>query len=291
MNLLIFALLFSCNLLFASADKTLSSKELKIKEVKEEPPRFTEYLHLYKQFAQALGPTGNWKEGEIEIVLDPAKIKEVEAKCKQNLMMKRGLGESEAEKWSRVGIIAEDGYWMWVRDAVIFPSGSLGTYNRILWKSSLKAPPGVAVMPVLENGKILLNLNYRHATRSWELELPRGARSDGETLEQTAIRELEEETGCEMIKPILLGKMATDSGLSTSLVPIFLAKVSKQGKREQDDSEAIQANLSFTKEELRQALANGYMEIEIKGNTIRVPCRDSFLAFGLLLAETKALLN
>jgi ADP-ribose pyrophosphatase len=137
---------------------------------------------------------------------------------------------------------------------------------------------------------VVLNLNFRHATRSWELELPRGARREGETLEQTAVRELREETGYHIDKAIFLGKMATDSGLSTSLVPIFLAQVSKQGQSTQDDSEAIHSALAFSKEEIKQGLARGYIELEIKGQLVKVPCRDSFVAFSVLLAEAKTLL-
>ena len=40
------------------------------------------------------------------------------------------------------------------------------------------------------NKKVILNVNYRHATRSWELELPRGVREENETVEMTAKREL-----------------------------------------------------------------------------------------------------
>jgi ADP-ribose pyrophosphatase len=205
-------------------------------------------------------------------------------------MMKKGMSQEEADTWSKVGIVAEDGYWMWIRDAVIFPSGACGTYNRILWKTALQSPPGVAVVPVLANKKILLNLTFRHATRSWEMELPRGVRKWGETLEDAAVRELEEETGYSVKKPVFLGKMATDSGLSTSLVPLYLAEVSQKGETHPDYSEAIKQNLAFSKDELKQGIARGYIEIEIDGTPINVPCRDSFIAFALLVAEIKGLL-
>ncbi len=74
-----------------------------------------------------------------------------------------------------VGVVREDQYWIWLRDAVYFPKGVPVTYDRLIWKSELKSnSPGVAVLPILPSGHVVLNLNYRHATKSWELELPRG---------------------------------------------------------------------------------------------------------------------
>ena len=45
------------------------------------------------------------------------------------------------------------------------------------------------------NLNIVVNLNYRHATRSWEIELPRGMRRSKESLREASARELKEETG------------------------------------------------------------------------------------------------
>jgi len=62
--------------------------------------------------------------------------------------------------------------------------------------------PGVAVFPLLSNGKIVLHLNFRHATRSWELELPRGMIQENELPTDAALRELREGAGLEITAPI-----------------------------------------------------------------------------------------
>ena len=179
------------------------------------------YLNLMRNDdGLSKAPLGSWRKGEIEIVLNPDQIKKVENQTKLRLIS-RGATETEAEKWSSVGIVAEDNYWMWIRDAVIFPSGVYGTYDRLLWKSGMDGIPGVAVLPILANKKIVVNLNYRHATRSWEIELPRGQKKEGETLEQAALRELKEETGYQLTKCTLLGTTAPDSGALMSLTPLF----------------------------------------------------------------------
>ena len=139
-------------------------------------------------------PKGDYHAGEIEIVTDPSLIPSIEETAKARLL-KNGYSEAQAQEFSRVGIVMEDQYWVLLRDAVIFPTGAKGTYNRLSWKCALKGPGGVAVLAVLPNGKIVLNLNFRHATRSWELELPRGGIKEKESIESAALRELREETG------------------------------------------------------------------------------------------------
>jgi len=56
-----------------------------------------------------------------------------------------------------VGVVAQDQYLVWVRDAVVFPSGAKGTYDRFFWQNSLGSPQGVAVLPVQADGCVVLN--------------------------------------------------------------------------------------------------------------------------------------
>ena len=247
------------------------------------------YLNLMQQHAQALGPLGSWKKGEIEIILNLEKIQTIEKQTKLRLIAK-GISEILAEKWSSVGIVAEDNYWIWVRDAVIFPSGVYGTYDRMLWKSNLDGVCGVAILPVLTNKKVVVNLNYRHATRSWEIELPRGQRKMGETEEATAKRELREETGYLLEKTTCMGRIAPDSGVQASLVPVFFAEVSHSGETNKEFSEAISENPAFSKQELKEGFSKGYIEVMLHGQMVKASCRDPFLAYALFQAEVKGLL-
>lgn len=247
------------------------------------------YIQLIKNKPEIFGPLGKWQQGEIEIVLDVDKIKKAEHQARLRLIAK-GFSESEASSWSRVGIVAEDNYWMWIRDAVTFPSGVNGTYDRLLWKSGLDGPTGAFAFPVLATKKIVVNVNYRHATRSWEIELPRGQRNPGESPERSATRELKEETGYMPSKSILLGTIAPDSGTVATQAPIFYMEVSHSGGASRDYSEAIAQNPSFSKEELKQGFSRGYIEILIKGALVKVNCRDASLAYAILIAEEKGLL-
>lgn len=253
---LIFGLFLISSIASASAPAVVTSSSLK------------DYYKYLNDYSKTLGPLGNSKNGEIEIIKDPLKIDEIE----------KSTGR-------KVGIMAEDKYWLWLNDAVQFPNQKSGVYGRLLWKSSLKGRAGVAVMAVLPNGKIVLNRNFRHATRSWEYELPRGAVNSEETIESAATREVKEETGMVIKDLKLLGEMAVDSGTLNTIVPIFLANVSAQEKALPEDSEAIAEIEAFSISELKQGFKKGYIEKVIKGKKESIPLRDPFLAYALLLNE------
>lgn len=278
MNKFINALLCSVSLSFTACAKTTS-----------EDPHLSQYLSMNQEYPNTLGPLGSWRQGEIEIALSPEKISEIE-NLSQKRLISKGFSPSQAKDWTQVGIVAEDNYWIWLRDAVTFPTGAVGTYERLIWKGGLDGPPGVAVMPVLGNKKIIVNVNYRHATRSWEIELPRGARNKHESPEGAAKRELKEETGYFINEPVLLGELAPDTGVLGYVVPIYCGIAIEDGANQQEFSEAIQSNPSFSKEQIKQAFSKGYIEVEIKGQKVQAACRDPFLAYALLQAETKGLL-
>lgn len=230
------------------------------------------YFRLLDQYPQTLGPLGDAQQGEIEIIQDRKKIEELE----------QTMGR-------KIGIVAQDKYWLWINDPVKFPSGKYGVYGRFLWQQSLKGAPGVAVMAVLPDGRIVLNRNYRHATRSWEYELPRGARGADETSEAAAVREVKEETGMVLDKISFLGNMTVDTGFTNSIVPIFMAKVIHQDKATPEDSEAIAGIEAFSLKELKEGYINGYLLMTEKGKTVKIPLRDPFLTFALFQAELRKL--
>lgn len=77
-------------------------------------------------------------------------------------------------------------------DAIQFPSGNPGVHWKVHYMRQ-----GVGVIPVLADGRILLGLHHRYTTQTWGWEIVAGSMdpADG-TPEQTARRELLEETAC-----------------------------------------------------------------------------------------------
>jgi ADP-ribose pyrophosphatase len=250
----------------------------------------SEYLKFLSENQAVLGKKGDFKRGEIEVVTDPLKIKEIE-KLQKARCLKEGMSNEEAILGSKIGVIADDLYWVFLRDAVIFPTGAEGSYNRVIWKSSLdKGPCGVAILPILPEKKIAAIIAFRHATRVWELEIPRGVRHTGEEVGTALKRELEEETGFFAKETFFLGEMAPDPGMASTTTPVYLAKIDKQGLANQDYSEAILGVRIFSISEIKQALISGHIELDIKGRKEKVFVRDSYLTYALFLAECRGMI-
>jgi ADP-ribose pyrophosphatase len=228
------------------------------------------YLDLIHTHPSLTSNPGDASKGEIEIITDPEKMALI-----------------EQETMREVGVISMDKYWVWINDACRFPNGKTGVYGRIMWVKALDSCPGVAVMPMTSDGKVFLNCNFRHATRAWEIELPRGLINPGENQESAARRETAEETGLVVDELILLGEMPPDTGVINSIVPVFCAKVVAQEAPQREDAEAIEDVLCLSIAEIKQAFAQGYYEHVIRGETKRIPFRDPFIAYAVLMYEIK----
>lgn len=263
----------------------------------------TSYFELLSKYPKLKreGDLNNFKKGTYQIVYDEKTIKEIQKECYDRLYTKalsQGLSPFQASElaanYSRPGVVSEDQFWIWIRDVVISPSGFRHTYNRIVWKCDLERIGGAAALPIVidqdKNVKIVIILAFRHATNSWEFEMPRGASKANETSMETAQREILEETGCKTDVLIPLGSITPDSGLTASIVPIFAGKVVKENDAKHDKTEAIKGKYAFTREELMDGYKRGYITIDIDGKATDVPLRDPFLAYALLMAEINHLL-
>ncbi|HET7035026.1 MAG TPA: NUDIX hydrolase [Thermomicrobiaceae bacterium] len=83
-----------------------------------------------------------------------------------------------------------DGKLIRVRvDEVRLPNG------QVRRREVAEHPGAVGILPVLDDGRLVLVRQYRHAVGRSLLEIPAGTREPGESPEVTARRELIEETG------------------------------------------------------------------------------------------------
>ncbi len=81
----------------------------------------------------------------------------------------------------------------------------------------------MAILPLLEDGRILLLRQYRPVIGKWIYEIPAGTVERGEDLLTCARRELEEETGLRAEKMEKLFEMYLAPGYSTEKLHSFLA--------------------------------------------------------------------
>jgi ADP-ribose pyrophosphatase len=169
----------------------------------------------------------NPPSGGFSILLDEEEIRESEAQMSQMLE-----ASGKPTQWSRVGIVYRDQYLLLLRDAVRFPSGLLGTYIRFV--SLRPGIVGVAVLPVYQQ-QIVLIRHFRHATRTWHLEIPRGFSMEASS-EDDAKREIGEEINGTISKLTPLGQVHPNTGMHSDLVALFYAELEAYGSPESEEA-------------------------------------------------------
>ena len=94
------------------------------------------------------------------------------------------------------------------------------------------------MIPILENGNILVQKNYRHPIGKWEYEFPCGTIDEGESPEEAAARELHEETGCVLQEVKFLGSFYPSFGSTDEMIYLFAGRIIvPQGVDINDDSD------------------------------------------------------
>ncbi len=204
------------------------------------PHRIQEYFRFRRQYSDRLGPKGDWTKGEIEILDNPFDIFLAEQSAVKQLTS-QGLSEEEATERVQVGVRSKNRWGVSICDPVKFPGrGALGTYvSEISWSQLERAVDGVAILPQLQDGRFILTKSFRHATRDWVLEIPRGGIDVGTNIVNTIKRELKEEGGVMLIgAPFNLGLYSPDTGILASRIPLFLAHVRILGNPIPEETEA-----------------------------------------------------
>jgi ADP-ribose pyrophosphatase len=168
-------------------------------------------------------------------------------------------GGAEAEAAARAaggsaGVVYTDRYITVIRDPVRFPGGGLGLYVRVLATSGR---PGVVVLPLAGERAVLVE-HYRHATRGWHLEAPRGFGEPGREGASDAARELEEEIGAVPSEILPLGEMYPDTGLLADPVGLYAARF--EGPLSLDTAEGIRRAHLLTPAEADGAVRDGRID-------------------------------
>jgi ADP-ribose pyrophosphatase len=117
-------------------------------------------------------------------------------------------------------------------------------------------PGGAAVIPVLENGDVLLVRQFRYPMGETLLELPAGKIDNQEPPEETARRELEEEVGYRAGQLEKIAEFYSTPGFCDELLHIFLATgLTPVGTRHEEDEEI--EIVRFSRAELKALLETG----------------------------------
>lgn len=121
-------------------------------------------------------------------------------------------------------------------DAIKLPNRSSIVYTRVELKDFC------SVLPITENGKIVMIEIYRYPANYTSLEIPSGYVEQGEKPRDCAIRELEEETGYKARKLTSFGWFYPWTR-STRRAYLFIAKNLTKGRQKTEPTEQIRVRL------------------------------------------------
>ncbi len=117
-----------------------------------------------------------------------------------------------------------------------------------------------AVVPVMEDGRILMVRQYRNALDRETLEIPAGKLNvPGETGKDCVIRELEEETGCLCDQLDWLLNLRTTVAFCDEKIEIFVARNLRQSRQHLDENEYLDV-IPCTLEDLKERIFRGEIE-------------------------------
>jgi len=125
----------------------------------------------------------------------------------------------------------------------------------------------VVIVPVTDDGEIVLIRQFRPAVNSYVIEFPAGLNDRGEKLEDAARRELREETGFRPGELLFLAQGPLSSGSSGEILTVYFAKGLKrigiQGRDETEDIEVLEIPFGRVYEDLFRLAENGNL-IDLK---------------------------
>jgi ADP-ribose pyrophosphatase len=144
------------------------------------------------------------------------------------------------------------------RDTVRLPDGSQALREYIVH------PGAVLMVPVLPDGRLVVERQYRYPVRRVLLEFPAGKLDPGETALDTAQRELIEETGYRAEKWTRLGMIHPVVGYSDEIIEFYVAEDLTEVGAKLDAGEFLEVGI-MSLDELLAALDRGEI---VDGKTV-----------------------
>ena len=152
----------------------------------------------------------------------------------------RSTREVYANPWIRV-----------VEDEVVRPDGSDGIFGLVEVRQ-----PAVFVVPVTDAGEVVLITIDRYTTGTG-VEVPAGSSDEGEEPEETARRELLEETGYAAERFTPLGRHYANNGVARAEMLVFLARGLSMHSAEGQELEGITAVAAHPWTDVRRMVRDG----------------------------------
>jgi ADP-ribose pyrophosphatase len=131
------------------------------------------------------------------------------------------------------------------KDAVRLPDGSAGR------REYIRHPGAVAIVPLFDDGRVLLERQFRYPHKREFIEVPAGKLEAGEPHLETAKRELLEETGYSAAEWRRLGVIHTAIAYTDESIDLFVARKLTKTERKLDVGEFLETLIVDFAEALR----------------------------------------
>ena len=122
-----------------------------------------------------------------------------------------------------------------VRDGVTLPDGKSAVREMCLHNGA------VAVVPMLEDGRVAMVRQYRYPHGRVFLEIPAGKLDSADEIpEEAARRELREETGATAERITFIGDLIPSPAILTEVIHLYIAEGLSFGECEPDEDEFLE---------------------------------------------------
>lgn len=131
--------------------------------------------------------------------------------------------------------LGENSRWSYKHDVYEFPNGQKGDYYYG------ENYGGAIVIPILDDGRIVMVRQYRYLQEKSGLEFPGGTMEKNETAQSTIEREMQEETGYQSTDYLKIGSFVSLKGNFKGTTHLFIAdELTKVGVPTLDITEDIE---------------------------------------------------
>ncbi len=145
-------------------------------------------------------------------------------------------------KWKNIRLVEQE---------VTLPTGKQIVHTTIIH------PGACVILPIAEDGSIMVIRQFRPSLNKWLIELPAGTIEPGEQPQVCAQRELEEETGYKAGQFIELGTVTPLAGFCDEIQHLYIARqITLSQTLSCDDDEVIEV-LFMSLDELEQRIVTG----------------------------------
>lgn len=140
------------------------------------------------------------------------------------------------KSWSKIRQHFEirNPWWTYRKDDTRLPSGKTGEYHYVHVKGSSM------IIPVMNDGKMILVNQYRYLADRESLEFPCGSVKETSTYEETAAHELAEETGYKAGEMKCVAEFNPYNGVTDEICKVYIARQLIQVVAHKDETEEFE---------------------------------------------------